>query len=133
MTLRIAGIAAFAWILSSLPHSAAAAGFATAHFGGEHGTVVATNPTALYYNPGGIGFSEGLHVFLDGTLALRDLNFVHTRAPSDPVDPPGGGAGPNDGRAHAFNIFGAPALGATIKLGHWALGAGVFVPFGGRE
>jgi long-chain fatty acid transport protein len=129
---RVASATAFAWIISSWPHNAAAAGFATAHFGGEHGTVVATNPTALYYNPAGIGFSEGLHVFLDGTLALRGLGFVHTRAPSDPVDPLGG-EGANEGRAHAFNIFGAPALGATIKLGHWALGAGVFVPFGGRE
>jgi long-chain fatty acid transport protein len=39
---------------------ASAAGFATARFGGEHGTVVTTNPTALYYNPAGLGFSEGV-------------------------------------------------------------------------
>jgi len=111
---------------------ARAAGFATARFGGEHGTVVTTNPTALYFNPAGIGFSEGTHVFLDGQLAMRNATWEHTLAPSDIVPQnPAGGEG-NAGRAHLFNVFGAPALGATTKLGNLALGAGLFVPFGGR-
>jgi long-chain fatty acid transport protein len=114
------------------PRAARAAGFATAHFGGEQGTVLTSNPTALYYNPAGIGFSEGIHVLLDGNLALRNLDFNHPRAPSDPVDPPGG-EGANIGQAHSLNIFGAPALGATMKLGRFAFGAGFFVPFGGQE
>jgi long-chain fatty acid transport protein len=92
---------------------------------------VTTNPTALYYNPAGIGFSEGTHVFLDGQLAMRNATWEHTLAPTDPPDPPGG-EGANAGRAHLFNVFGAPALGATTKLGNLALGAGLFVPFGGR-
>jgi long-chain fatty acid transport protein len=114
------------------PCEAAAAGFATARFGGEHGSVVTTNPTALYYNPAGIGFSEGIHLFLDGNLALRNATWSHTHAPSDPADPPGA-EGANTGQAHLFNVFGAPALGATMKFGRLAVGAGLFVPFGGRE
>jgi long-chain fatty acid transport protein len=122
-----AGVACVAW-----SGDAAAAGFATAHFGGEQGSVVTTNPTALYYNPAGIGFSEGLHVFLDGQLAIRGMTWEHSLAPTDPPDPPGGQRA-NSGTAHLLNVFGAPALGATMKLGNLALGLGLFVPFGGRE
>jgi long-chain fatty acid transport protein len=111
--------------------SARAAGFATARFGGEHGSVVTTNPTALYYNPAGIGFSHGTDVFVDGTLALRHLTYSHPAAASDPPDPPGA-SGANSGEAHLFNVFGAPAIGATTRFGNVAFGAGVFVPFGGR-
>jgi long-chain fatty acid transport protein len=107
------------------------AGFASARFGGEHGNVTATNPTALYYNPGALGFSDGIHVMLDGSLALRSVTWEHPPAPSDPPDPPGG-EGANAGTADAFNVFGAPAFGASMRIGELALGAGVFVPFGGR-
>jgi long-chain fatty acid transport protein len=94
--------------------------------------VVTTNPTALYFNPAGIALSQGTHLFLDGELALRHLDWEHAAAPTDPPDPPGG-EGANTGRASLFNVFGGPALGATTKVGDFALGAGVFVPFGGRE
>ena len=112
--------------------SALAAGFATARFGGEHGNVVTTNPTALYFNPGAIGFSEGLHVFVDGTLVLRQATWTHARAPTDPPDP-AGGEGANTGQARLFNVFGAPAAAATMRLGRFVVGIGGFVPFGGRE
>ena len=46
---------------------------------------------------------------------------------------PPGGEGANAGTARLFNVFGGPALGATTRLGNFALGAGLFVPFGGRE
>lgn len=123
-----AAVAALVWPA----RDARAAGFATAHFGGEQGSVVATNPTALYYNPAGIGFSEGTHLYLDGNLALRGATWTHALAPTDPPDPPGG-EGANAGQAHLFNVFGGPALAATTRFGHLAVGAGLFVPFGGRE
>ena len=113
--------------------SASASGFAAAHFGGEHGSVVETNPLALYYNPGGIGFSEGAHFYIDGTIALRGGSWDHPLAPTDPTPDPPGGEGANNGKATFFNVFGGPALGATMRLGNFALGAGLFVPFGGRE
>jgi long-chain fatty acid transport protein len=111
--------------------AARASGFATARFGGEHGSVTATNPTSLYYNPGALGFSEGVHLMLDGNLALRSVTWEHPPAASDPPDPPGA-EGANAGKAEAFNVFGAPALGASVRIGDLTLGAGLFVPFGGR-
>ena len=76
-------------------NSVAASGFASARFGGEHGQVTATNPTALYFNPAG---AEGA----------------------------------NTGNASLTNLFGGPMLGASLRAGRWAFGAGVFAPFGGR-
>lgn len=129
---RIAlGTAAVLAVAAAEPR-AHASGFETARFGGEQGSVVTTNPTALYYNPAGIGFSEGTHIFLDGNLALRNMTWTHALAPTDPPDPPGG-EGANAGTAHLFNVFGGPALGVTTRLGSFAIGAGLFVPFGGRE
>jgi long-chain fatty acid transport protein len=107
-----------------------AAGFATARFGGEHGNVTAVNPTALYFNPGAIAESDGIRLYLDGTLALRRLTWRHPPAGEAP-DPPGG-AGANAGRADALNVFGAPMFGVTLSLGNFAIGAGAYVPFGGR-
>jgi long-chain fatty acid transport protein len=125
--LAAGAFAAIAW-----PNAAQGAGLASARFGGEHGSVVATNPTALYFNPAGIALGEGVHAFLDGQLALRQVTWSHRTAPSDPPDPPGG-QGANAGEASAFNVFGGPALAATARLGNLAVGAGLFVPFGGIE
>ena len=111
--------------------AADAAGLATARFGGEQGSVVTTNPTALYYNPAGIGFSDGIHLFLDGQIALRSLTWDHSPGPGDPTTPPQSVG--NSGHASLLNVFGAPALGASMKLGDFAFGAGLFVPFGGQE
>jgi long-chain fatty acid transport protein len=108
-----------------------AAGFATARFGGEHGNVTETNPTALYFNPGAIAASEGVHLFLDGTLALRRLTWQHAISPNDVPDPPGA-EGANSGRAELLNVFGAPMLGATLRVGDFAFGAAGYAPFGGR-
>jgi long-chain fatty acid transport protein len=110
---------------------AAAAGFATQRFGGEQGSVVSTNPTALYYNPAGIGFSEGIHLYLDGDIALRHATWSHVAPQPGPSDPTDSQVG-NSGDARLLNVFGAPALAATMKIGNLAIGAGLFVPFGGR-
>lgn len=108
-----------------------AAGFATARFGGEHGNVTEVNPTALYFNPGAIARSEGIHLYLDGTLAMRRLIWRHTASENDVPDPEGA-EGANSGRAELFNVFGAPMLGATFRAGDFAFGAAAYVPFGGR-
>ncbi len=131
MKSLVAGLGVFLALGSLRPRAAHASGFATARFGGEHGSVVTTNPTALYYNPGGIGFSEGTSVFVDGTLAIRNASWNHTRAPTDSEDSPGA-EGANAGHARLSNVFGAPALGATMRLGDLAIGVGLFVPFGGK-
>ncbi len=126
------GAAAFAAVgFISFAGDAAAAGFATARFGGEHGNPTESNPTALYYNPGAIGFSEGVHLYGDGSLAMRRNTWTHAKAQHDIAEPPGA-EGANYGKATLFNVLGAPALAATGKIGNLAFGGGVFVPFGGR-
>lgn len=123
-------VAALGGVLSA-SSAADAAGFASARFGGEHGNVTETNPTALYFNPGAIALSEGLHLYVDGTLALRRVVWEHPPSPNDPAEP-AGAEGANNGRAELSNVFGAPMLGATWQLGKFALGAAIYVPFGGR-
>jgi long-chain fatty acid transport protein len=109
---------------------ARAAGFASARFGGEHGSVVATNPTALYYNPAGIAFGPHANLYVDGVLALRRGSWDHSLSPSEAGEPAAETG--NAGRASFSNVFGAPMAGAAIQLGRVSLGAAVFVPFGGR-
>jgi long-chain fatty acid transport protein len=116
-----------------------AGGFSTARFGGEHGHPMAQNPTAIYYNPGGIGASKGIQIMLDGSVALRAASF--DRVPPEPgarteVPEPGDAVGANNGKGTVFNVVAAPMIGATARLEiakevGLAFGAGFFVPFGG--
>jgi long-chain fatty acid transport protein len=108
-----------------------AAAFATARFGAEHGNPVEANPTALYYNPGAIGFSDGTNLYGDVSIAARRVTWDHQKSGRD-VAEPAGAEGANYGKATLFNVFAGPALGATTKIGNLAVGAGLFVPFGGR-
>jgi long-chain fatty acid transport protein len=118
-------------VLAGASRTAHGSGFAAARFGGEHGNVTTWNPTALYYNPAGIAFSEGITLYVDGSLALRHATYEHAPAPTDMAEPPGA-EGATFGRARLFNVFGGPMFGATARLGRLALGAGFLVPFGGR-
>jgi hypothetical protein len=47
---------------------------------------------------------------------------------ANPPDSSDGQTG-NVGSAHFLNVFGAPALMATLKLGDFVVGAGSYVPF----
>jgi long-chain fatty acid transport protein len=123
--------AALACLTAGAPPPARASGFASAEFAGEHGNVVETNPTALYFNPAGIGFSEGTNFFAGGVLALRRGSWSHALAASEVADPPGA-EGADTGQARFSNLFGAPVLGGTARLRRFALGAAFYVPFGGR-
>lgn len=107
---------------------ALAAGFSSARFGAEHGNPVTPNATAVYYNPASLGETEGIHIFLDGSLALRSATWTHAPAASDDVTTPGA----NDGTATLFNAIAAPMIGASAKFGDFAVGAGFYVPFGGQ-
>lgn len=89
------------------------------------------NPTALYYNPGALGFSEGTQLFLDGQLALRNFSWEHARGQGDAPEPPRY-QGANYGTAKALNVFGGPMAGATMRLGDFALGVAGYAPFGGQ-
>jgi long-chain fatty acid transport protein len=129
---RIVGAAVVFLAAWSTSRDVGAAGFASAHFGGEQGSVVATNPTALYYNPAGIGFSDGIHFYLDGEIALRSETWTTVAPAPGPSDQANSQYG-NTGKAALFNVFAGPALGMTVQLGdHLVVGGGLFVPFGGR-
>jgi long-chain fatty acid transport protein len=111
---------------------AGASGFATARFGNEHGHPTTGNPTAIYYNPAGLALSDGTHLYADGLFALRRATYTHRAAPSDTPEPPDA-SGANTGEATLLNFVAAPMLGASTRLGSFALGAGAYVPFGGSE
>jgi long-chain fatty acid transport protein len=126
------GIAACVVCLGfAIARPAGAAGFANTHLGGEYGNPVTTNPTALYYNPAGMAFSEGVDIMGDGQLAVRYVTWQHQAPPVGASDNTYAQVG-NSGRAVLMNVFGGPAVGGTIKIGNLALGAGLFIPFGGR-
>jgi long-chain fatty acid transport protein len=108
-----------------------AAGFASQTLGGEHGNVVESNPTALYYNPGALGFSGGASLGLYGTLALRSATWTHAKAADDYPDPPGA-QGADTGKATLFNVFGGPSIAASMHVSKdLVLAAGFFAPFYG--
>jgi long-chain fatty acid transport protein len=119
-------------VLALPPGFASAAGLSVARFGGEHGNPMATNATAIFYNPAGIADSSGGHVFGDANLAFRRATYTHESAPTDAPVPPGA-EGANTGRATMFNVLVEPFVGATYKFGHVAVGAAYFVPFGGQN
>src|SRR3954451_2826331 len=98
------------------PAPAFASGFAAAEFGGEHGNVVTTNPTALYFNPAGIALAEGTQLYVSGVLAWRRGTWTHAQAASETPDPPGA-QGADTGQARFSNVLAAPALAATTRLG----------------
>jgi long-chain fatty acid transport protein len=123
------GVAALGW-----DAPASASGFAAAHFGGEHGNVTETNAFSLYYNPGALAFGADNDLVGDGELAIRHATWDHHSlqvVPNAPPAPAGADTG-NTGRATLTNIFGGPAVAGSHKFGNLAVGAGLFVPFGGR-
>ncbi len=117
-----------ATLVASAAH---AAGFASAEFAGESGTVVSAGPTALYFNPAGIAYANQHDVFIGGVLALRGGTWSHARSANEAPDPAGAESA-NTGTGHFLNVFGSPALAATMKVQSVSFGAAVYVPFGGR-
>jgi long-chain fatty acid transport protein len=129
----VAGVAVVVGVACGMlrPGLAFASGLSAAEFGGEHGNVVTTDPTAIYFNPAGLALGEGTRVYVSGILALRRGSWTHTRAASEAADPPGA-AGADTGQARFSNVLAAPALAVTTWLRRLALGAGFYVPFGGN-
>lgn len=119
------GVTAATWSTS-----AQASGIAAARFGGEHGHPTTDNPTAIYYNPAGLGLSKGTHIFIDGTIALRFASYDRpaSESPSSDIAP-----GANDGKATLFNAVAAPFFGVSSDFGTNFIYGGIamYFPFGG--
>ncbi|TVR01642.1 MAG: hypothetical protein EA398_09485 [Deltaproteobacteria bacterium] len=127
--------------LGMVPAVAEASGFATARFGGERGNPVEFNPTALYYNPAGIAFSQGFNAMLDIAWVYRTASYerphyaVGGQRISDPDDNAAAIAA-NAGEGTVSNFLYAPMAGLTYSLEEsagipLALGLAFYVPFGG--
>jgi long-chain fatty acid transport protein len=112
-----------------------AGGFLVAHFGGEHGNPIASNPTSIYYNPAGLAGIKKTELYVEGQFALRHLNYARPAADADNA----AGRSPESiaavsGKAELTNRLGSPFVGVATNLGieGLGLGAGFFVPFGGQ-
>lgn len=125
-------------ILLALTTGAAAAragGFTTTRFGGEDGHAATSDPTAVFYNPAGIAYSEGTHIYAEGLFAYRTVDYdrdagaidnAGTGTPTDAVNR-------NSGKATLANTVVSPFLGVTTSLPNGiGIGVALSVPFGGQ-
>jgi long-chain fatty acid transport protein len=120
------------------PRRAAAGGFETARFGADHGQPALANPYAVYYNPAAMAGTTGTELTVDGTLALRIIDYTRDpssltpRNASSPSDPTYRGA--NSGPAHLANVVAAPFVGLVTDMGtrNLRLGLATYLPFGGQ-
>ncbi|HKU43651.1 MAG TPA: outer membrane protein transport protein [Polyangiales bacterium] len=129
-----------------LPVQAHAGGFTTATFGGEHSTAADVTPSALYYNPGAIGFLHGQQLMLDAALAIHSASYTRDASVIDPstlASVEAAGLNRQDaidalsGEGSLMNVLLLPFVGGVTDLGMrngpLRLGAAFFVPFGGQS
>lgn len=117
-------------LVSSAVGAASAAGISVARFGAEHGTPMTSNATSLYYNPAGLGFADGGHLYGDLSLAWRSAKFSHQHSSLDWTGD-AAAMGSNEGEGTLFNVIASPMFGVSYQLGELRLGAAFFTPFGG--
>jgi long-chain fatty acid transport protein len=87
---------------------------------------VADDGSALYYNPAGISFQEGLRMEMEGTFVHGDFNFTPSSTPKGTIVPPGGYPG-----FISPQILVVPNMYMSKTLNRkWTAGFGAFTPFG---
>jgi long-chain fatty acid transport protein len=145
--LGAGGCVALAVLAAALvPSVARAGGFATARFGGEHGTAADSAVGSIYYNPGAIGLLDGHHLTIDAAFALRTAEYQRD---ADAIDDSTLTAVERAGldREQAIAALSGsatlddwvvlPFAGAVSDLGiersPLRVGAAFFVPFGGQS
>lgn len=107
---------------------AQAGGFENARFGSQRGHAVTPTPLAVYYNPAALSATRRVHIAVDGVLALHGQSYERSESNTpEPED----AEGANVGTAKSLDVLGAPTAAASVRIGNFALGAGLFVPFGG--
>ncbi|MFT4703740.1 MAG: long-chain fatty acid transport protein [Bradymonadia bacterium] len=137
LSRRIVPALAALSLCATVPLSTAeASGIAVARFGGAHGHPTATNPSALYYNPAGIGMSEGTNIMLDVNLALRNASYERFGDAISLANPDEDYTAANTGRGEVSNVIAAPMIGITTDFGTdlpFAAGIAFYAPFGGQS
>ena len=136
---RIATIVALASVICSLPATIWAGGYATARFGGDHGHAASEHVSSIYYNPAALAFGSGTRVYVEGLFVYRQATYVRR---ANAIDNFGSGTPDNDaaaldansGEGELNNVLVSPFLGVVSDLGvdGLALGAALYVPFGGQ-
>lgn len=87
---------------------------------------VASDGSALYYNPAGIAFQDGFRMQMDLTLVHGNFKFTPSDAPNGTVVPEGGYQG-----FIRPKILVLPNMYMTKRVNpKWTLGFGSFAPFG---
>lgn len=117
--------------------TAHAGGISAARFGSDHGTPAQSNPYAVYFNPAALGGTTGTEIVVDGTFAVRSLEYsrpLGALSPSDDAQAKNATyRNANTGDASALNVLAVPYLGIVTDLGSksFRLGFATYVPFGG--
>ena len=122
-----------------LSTAAHAGGYSTQRFGGEHGHAASDHPTSIYYNPAALALGAGTRVYVEGLFVYRQASYLRR---AGAIDNLGTGTPDNDtlgieansGQAELGNFWLSPFLGIGTDVGvdGLALGAGVYLPFGGQ-
>jgi len=87
---------------------------------------VASDSSAIYYNPAGLAFQDGLRMQMDMTLVHGNFRFTPSNVPNNTVIPDGGYQG-----FISPQILVVPNLYMSKRLRpKWTLGFGSFAPFG---
>ena len=121
--------------VASAASTASAAGLAVPRVGGELGYPVTSNPSAIYYNPAALSLGEDHQLEIDGTIAFRGATYTHEfegdeQTKKDAAEPEGA-EGANNGTATLFNVIAGPSAFFAAHFDDLALGAGIYVPYGG--
>ncbi len=118
-------------------NTAHAGGISASRFGSDHGTPAQSNPYSVYFNPAAMGGMTGTEIVVDGTFAVRSLEYtrpVGALSPSDAAQSTNATyRNANTGDATALNVLAVPYLGLVTDLGSkdFRLGFAMYVPFGG--
>ncbi len=87
---------------------------------------VASDGSALYYNPAGIAFQDGFRMQMDTLLVHGNFKFTPSTAPNGTIVPEGGFQG-----FISPQILVVPNMYMSMRLNpKWTLGFGSFAPFG---
>ncbi|MBS1856454.1 MAG: outer membrane protein transport protein [Acidobacteria bacterium] len=87
---------------------------------------VASDGSALFYNPAGIAFQPGFRMQMDTLFVHGDFRFTPSQAPNGTIVPPGGYQG-----FISPQLLMVPNLWMTARVSsRWTVGFGSFAPFG---
>jgi long-chain fatty acid transport protein len=113
---------------------ARAGGFASAQFGGIHGTAASDSLTSIFYNPAGLALDGGTRAYVELMAAYRTLSYARNAGDIDDPNASAEAVEANSGAAKAANWIAAPFVAIASDLGvhGLAVAAGVYVPFGGQ-